>query len=137
LKLHGNGLIAKEFNENELKLPTFEEVRGGIKVTIPREKFVAISGMNVGSGVVSNVVSNVGSMSVQCRFNVGSELNERQNIILNLLETDGAYTATSLSIRLATAKRTIERDFAVLKKNGYISRKGASTKSPWIVLKKR
>lgn len=117
--------IAKEFNENELKLPTFEEVRGGIKVTIPREKFVAISGMNVGS------------MSVQCRFNVGSELNERQNIILNLLETDGAYTASSLSIRLATTKRTIERDLAVLRNNGYIQKSGVSTKSPWIVLKKR
>ena len=52
--------IKKVFENENLQVPTFEQVRGGVLATIPREIFTTLNKQNVGDNVGENVVENVG-----------------------------------------------------------------------------
>lgn len=43
--------IKNAFEQENLQIPTFEQVRGGVLATIQREKFVALNKQNVGNDV--------------------------------------------------------------------------------------
>ena len=66
------------------------------------------------------------------RLNV--RLNDTQKQILKLLKENPKYTALDLSEKLNLTKKTIERNFKLLKENNIIQRGGSKRDGYWIVL---
>lgn len=110
--------IKSAFAKENLQIPTFEQVRGGVLATIQRERFVELRNQNVGD--------NVGDVSEM-------ELTERQKNILNLIKDNPYISATQMSVMLSVIKRTIERELAVMKKNGIIYREGNARTGRWVI----
>ncbi|MBQ6276376.1 MAG: hypothetical protein IJK62_06700 [Bacteroidales bacterium] len=106
--------IKSAFAKENLQIPTFEQVRGGVLATIQRERFVELRNQNVGD------------VSVM-------ELPERQKKILNLIKDNPYISATQMSVMLSVIKRTIERELAVMKKNGIIYREGNARTGRWVI----
>ncbi|MBO4875648.1 MAG: hypothetical protein J5542_10125 [Bacteroidales bacterium] len=73
-----------------------------------------------------NVGDNVGVVSVM-------ELTERQKKILSLIKDNPYISATQMSVMLSVIKRTIERELAVMKKNGIIYREGNTRTGRWVI----
>ena len=86
--------IKSAFAKENLQIPTFEQVRGGVSVM---------------------------------------ELPERQKKILNLIKDNPYISATQMSVMLSVIKRTIERELAVMKKNGIIYREGNARTGRWVI----
>ena len=110
--------IKSAFAKENLQIPTFEQVRGGVLATIQRERFVELRKQNVGD--------NVGDVSEM-------ELTERQKNILSLIKDNPYISATQMSVMLSVIKRTIERELAVMKKNGIIYREGNARTGCWVI----
>ena len=110
--------IKSAFAKENLQIPTFEQVRGGVLATIQRERFVELRNQNVGD--------NVGDVSEM-------ELTERQKNILSLIKDNPYISATQMSVMLSVIKRTIERELAVMKKNGIIYREGNARTGCWVI----
>ena len=115
--------IGDAFEKEKLQIPVFEQVRGGVLATIQREIFVALNKQNVGDSG-GNVGDNVGDVSVV-------ELTERQQKILDLIKENPTISAAQMSVMMSVIKRTIERDLAVLKKQGIITREGGARAGYW------
>ena len=115
--------IKESFTKSNLQVPSFEQIRGGILATIRRERFVALNKQNVGDGVGDGV----GDMSV-------IELTERQHKIINLISENPTISATQMSVMMSVIKRTIEREIAVLRKQGIIAREGSARTGHWRIV---
>lgn len=114
----GYSKISGEFQRRELQTPVFREHCGGIEANILRERLIQMNGSNVVTDVVTD-------LSVP--------LTSRQLSILGALAKEGANSANSLSLLFGTTQRTIQRDLAYLRKNGFIDKSGKSNNSPWVV----
>ena len=114
--------IRNTFAKENLQIPTFEQVRGGVLATIQREIFVALNKQRCGN----DVGDNVGDVSVM-------ELSERQYKILELIKDNPTISATQMSVMMSVIKRTIERDLAELRKKGVITREGNAKTGRWII----
>jgi predicted HTH transcriptional regulator len=95
------------------------------------------SGENVGS--LSEVcTNNVGSLTEECRKFDGNESNiqltNRQKLILKLIKHNPMVSAKAMSEVLSVTRRTVERDIAVLQKNGIIRRNGNTSGGHWEVI---
>ena len=108
-----------------LQIPTFEQVRGGVLATIQRERFVAINNQNGGNGG-DDVGNNVGDVMV-------TELTERQYKILDMIKTYPTVSVAQMAVMMSVKKRTVERELAVLRKKGIIAREGGPRTGRWIV----
>ena len=116
--------ISNAFQEENLTVPTFEQVRGGVMANIKRERFATLNQSNVGENV-----GKVGSdLSV-------IELTEKQQKIIEIITKNPTITATQMSVMLSVVKRTIERELANLRQKGIISREGSARNGRWIVNK--
>lgn len=62
------------------------------------------------------------------------ELADRQQIILEILSANPAFSARAISEKVPVSERTIENDLAVLKKYGLIRRIGGRKEGYWQVL---
>lgn len=62
-------------------------------------------------------------------------LTTRQSVILKAIEVRPSHTAKSLSDLLHLAQRTIERELAFLRTNGFVDKHGSKRFGIWIVLK--
>lgn len=62
------------------------------------------------------------------------ELTDRQQIILEILSANPAFSARAISEKVPVSERTIENDLAVLKKYGLIRRIGGRKEGYWQVL---
>ncbi|MBR6082911.1 MAG: putative DNA binding domain-containing protein [Salinivirgaceae bacterium] len=113
--------IKESFTKENLQVPSFEQIRGGILATIRREKFIALNKQNVGE--------NVGDVSV-------IELTERQRKIVNLIINDPTISATRMSVMMSVIKRTVERELAALRKQGVIAREGNARTGHWRIIDK-
>ncbi len=113
--------IKESFTKENLQVPSFEQIRGGILATIRREKFIALNKQNVGE--------NVGDVSV-------IELTERQRKIVNLISNDPTISATRMSVMMSVIKRTVERELAALRKQGVIAREGNARTGHWRIIDK-
>lgn len=116
--------IANAFYEENLEIPTFEQVRGGVMANIKRERFAALNKFDVGD----NVGDNVGDLSV-------IELTEKQQKIIEIITQNPTITATQMSVILSVVKRTVERELATLRQKGIISREGSTRNGRWVVNK--
>lgn len=110
--------IANAFYEENLEVPTFEQVRGGVMANIKRERFAALNKFDVGD--------NVGDLSV-------IELTEKQQKIIEIITQNPTITATQMSVILSVVKRTVERELATLRQKGIISREGSTRNGRWVV----
>lgn len=110
--------IRDAFLKEELTVPTFAQVRGGVMATIKRERFANLNQANVGE--------NVGNLSV-------IELTDKQQKIIEIITQDPTITATQMSVILSVVKRTVERELSTLRQKGIISREGSARNGRWIV----
>ena len=118
--------IREAFKDEQLQMPTFEQVRGGVLATIKREKFIAMQQQKDGASGASNVVSDVVS-------DVVSQLTETQREIIKLIQANPFMSATQMSQVMSVVPRTVQRQLAALQKQGIIIREGNTSAKKWIV----
>lgn len=97
-----------------MERPTYEVFCGGLLATIKRPD-------------VGNNVGNVGDGHK-------AKLTERQRRMYHLIAAMPDISASQMSEICATTQRTIERDLAVMQKNGIIRREGKPKTGHWVVL---
>ena len=115
--------ISNAFKKEQLQIPQFQQVRGGVLATIQREVFVALNKQNGG-----NDGGNGGNVTVM-------ELTERQRKILDLIKAHPTVSVAQMAVMMAVKKRSTERELAILKKQGIIAREGSARAGRWIILK--
>lgn len=131
--------IHDAFIRENLMQPTFEQARGGILVTIPREKFIAIqTGKSIGTETATAQDNQTSQKSVQ-------KSTEKQQAIYDLIKNKGSIEplneplnellnteriALLLDIPYSTAKRIVKD----LEKKGLIVRVGSKKNGHWEIL---
>ena len=131
--------IHDAFVREHLMQPTFEQARGGILVTIPREKFIAIqTGKSIGAELSTTPDDQTSQKSVQ-------KSTEKQQAIYDLIKNKGSIEplneplnellnteriALLLDIPYSTAKRIVKD----LEKKGLIVRVGSKKNGYWEIL---
>ena len=114
--------IAEEFERASLPLPTIEENGGGVMAIIQRktiDEVIAERGGDVGV--------NVGDVSE-------IKLSDRQQIIVSIIRSNPTVSAKQMSETLSVTSRTIERDLAVMQKEGFIRHDGKDNAGVWVIL---
>ena len=135
--------IHDAFVREHLMLPTFEQARGGILVTIPREKFIAIqTGKSIGAELSTTPDDQTSQKSVQKSV---QKSTEKQQAIYDLIKNKGSIEplneplnellnteriALLLDIPYSTAKRIVKD----LEKKGLIVRVGSKKNGHWEIL---
>lgn len=110
--------IAEEFERASLPLPTIEENGGGVMAIIQRKTV---------DEVIAERDGNVGDVSV-------IKLSDRQQIIVSIIRSNPTVSAKQMSETLSVTSRTIERDFAVMQKAGFIRHEGKDNAGVWVIL---
>ena len=135
--------IHDAFVREHLMQPTFEQARGGILVTIPREKFIAIqTGKSIGTETATAQDNQTSQKSVQKSV---QKSTEKQQAIYDLIKNKGSIEplneplnellnteriALLLDIPYSTAKRIVKD----LEKKGLIVRVGSKKNGYWEIL---
>ena len=135
--------IHDAFVREHLMQPTFEQARGGILVTIPREKFIAIqTGKSIGAELSTTPDDQTSQKSVQKSV---QKSTEKQQAIYDLIKNKGSIEplneplnellnteriALLLDIPYSTAKRIVKD----LEKKGLIVRVGSKKNGYWEIL---
>ena len=135
--------IHDAFVREHLMQPTFEQARGGILVTIPREKFIAIqTGKSIGTETATAQDDQTSQKSVQKSV---QKSTEKQQAIYDLIKNKGSIEplneplnellnteriALLLDIPYSTAKRIVKD----LEKKGLIVRVGSKKNGHWEIL---
>ena len=135
--------IHDAFVREHLMQPTFEQARGGILVTIPREKFIAIqTGKSIGTETATAQDNQTSQKSVQKSV---QKSTEKQQAIYDLIKNKGSIEplneplnellnteriALLLDIPYSTAKRIVKD----LEKKGLIVRVGSKKNGHWEIL---
>ena len=135
--------IHDAFVREHLMQPTFEQARGGILVTIPREKFIAIqTGKSIGAELSTAQDNQTSQKSVQKSV---QKSTEKQQAIYDLIKNKGSIEplneplnellnteriALLLDIPYSTAKRIVKD----LEKKSLIVRVGSKKNGYWEIL---
>ena len=135
--------IHDAFVREHLMQPTFEQARGGILVTIPREKFIAIqTGKSIGAELSTTPDDQTSQKSVQKSV---QKSTEKQQAIYDLIKNKGSLEplneplnellnteriALLLDIPYSTAKRIVKD----LEQKGLIVRVGSKKNGYWEIL---
>lgn len=115
--------IMEGFKEAGMKLPTVEQIDGGVRVTVWRQ--------NVTSDVTSNVTSDVTSDVVSLSQ---VQLTDRQKKILEMIKLDATVSANRMSEELSVVMRTIRRDLSKLQEMGLVAHEGNTSAGRWVIL---
>lgn len=75
-------------------------------------------------------------MAKRGEMNGKTELTERQRDTLQLATHHPTLPTKEMAKRMATSKRTLDREISFLRKNGYLDKESKANNSPWVVLKK-
>jgi predicted HTH transcriptional regulator len=116
----GIGRVCDYFKEEGLQMPEFENISEGFQVTVYGYEFfneTEVIQNNDSNNVIENVIEN------------------REQEILKLVETDNKISTKQLSEKLKVNIRTIFRDIESLKTKGFIERVGADKGGYWKVNK--
>lgn len=62
------------------------------------------------------------------------ELDERQLVILNVIKDDDRISVSEMAQKTSIARRTIQRELAVLQKLGILTREGGRKEGRWVIL---
>lgn len=115
--------IKNAFMREQLQIPSFEQVRGGILASIPRERFAALNKQNV-----NNIVD--------------TQLSERQRKIYLMVQNwsiseplDEPLNTTSISKLTGISLSTVKRELTVLQQKKLIIRVGGRKEGHWEIIK--
>lgn len=114
----GYEIIRSAFQKENLSVPTFSQMRGGVMASIKRERFAALN-LPVGG-------ENGGNLAVV-------ELTDKQKEIVKIIISNPSITTTQMAVIMAGKKRTIERELATLRQRGIISREGSARNGKWVI----
>lgn len=88
-----------------------------------------------GVAIIFTLATQIGESNFGGDF--GSQLSDRQAVILSAIIKDGKETAKHLAVVLGVSQRSVENDLSYLHKKGFIAKSTKDTRSPWIVLKRK
>lgn len=115
--------IKNAFMREQLQIPSFEQVRGGILASIPRERFAALNKQDV-----NNIVD--------------TQLSERQRKIYLMVQNwsiseplDEPLNTTSISKLTGISLSTVKRELTVLQQKKLIIRVGGRKEGHWEIIK--
>ena len=125
--------IHDAFVREHLMQPTFEQARGGILVTIPREKFIAI---NSGKPVGAEVSTTQDSQTTEKGREKGREKSREKSRekIVQIMQENTHVTQEELAKSLQLSVKTIEKHIKNLKADGVIRRIGGDKGGHWEVV---
>lgn len=126
IEKYGSGIrrVIALFKEAGLPLPKFEQISGGLNVTVYSSTDL--------EGIKSDEVGNRVGNRVGDR--VGDKLSETQKKILILMRQNPFVSAQSLSEKIGISKRKIEENIRTLREKGIIVREGNARSGRWTVL---
>lgn len=85
-----------------------------------------------------NIIVDIASRGVLAPKDESKELTDRKKVIIEMIVADPFLSAKAISEKISEKKganeRTIERNFAKLKKLGILTRKGGRKEGKWVVL---
>ena len=115
--------IKNAFIKEQLQIPTFEQVRGGILASIPRERFTALNKQNIDT-------------------NADIQLSERQRKIYLMVQNwsiseplDEPLNTTNISKLTGTSLSTVKRELTILQQKKLIIRVGGRKEGHWEIIK--
>ena len=112
--------MRKAFESEKLQFPTFEQVRGGMLATIPRERFVAI---NNGTSQKSGQETESGTENTKDK-------------IIQLILSNPQITSRAIAKELDMALSGIAKHLHNLQATGRIRRVGPQKGGHWEVIEK-
>ncbi len=119
--------IREGFECADLPMPKVESFCGGVRVTFQRGFDVVTGKKFVTNNVVSDVPSDVPSLSPV-------QLTERQKKICDLIKMNPRISATEMSPVLSVVVKTVKRDLVAMQKKGVLIREGNTSAGHWIVI---
>ena len=119
--------IHDAFVREHLIQPTFEQARGGILVTIPREKFIAI---NSGKPVGAEVSTTQDSQTIETGGQTGGQTIEK---VFDLIKENPNITRAQISQILGISSSAIQKHIDTLKKSR-IRRVGGDFGGHWEIV---
>ena len=120
--------IRKAFAEENLQVPAFEQVRGGVLATIQRERFVALNKQDVGDVSVIDQLND--------RLKVLQLTDNERKVFYCIKEYDqlnDQLTTEYIAQKLGLSYSTIQRVLRVLKQNDLVHRVGSKKTGSWEV----
>ena len=130
--------IKTVFENENLQVPTFEQVRGGVLATIPREIFTTLNKQNVGdvsvidqlndriNDQVKSLQLSENERKVFCFIKEFDQVNDRLNDQL---------TTTYIAKKLGLSYSTVQRTLRLLKQKNMVQRVGSKKTGSWQVKK--
>ena len=130
--------IKTAFETENLQIPVFEQVRGGVLATIPREKFIALNKQNAGDVSVIDQVND----RINDRIN-SLQLSENEIKILCFIKEhdqlsdrlNDQLTTTHIAKKLSLSYSTVQRTLRMLKQKNMVQRVGSKKTGSWQVKK--
>lgn len=121
IEKYGSGIrrVITLFKEAGLPLPEFEQISGGLNVTVYSKTFERVDS--------DKVIDRVGDR-------VGDKLSETQKRILSLMQQNPSVSAQRLSEEIGISKRKIEENIRTLRERNKIERIGNAKSGHWEVL---
>lgn len=116
--------IRDGFEMAGMPMPRVQNFCGGVLVTIERTKFMQMSGTTDNGGSFGG---SGGSLAVV-------QLSERQRRICYTIKNNPKVTVEQMAVALSVAKRTLERELAVLQKMGVLVREGNTSAGHWVII---
>ena len=125
--------IHDAFVREQLMQPTFEQARGGILVTIKREKFIAIqTGKPIGSEV-SDAQDNQTTQKSSPKSSPKSSLKTR-DVIVELMRTNPIVTIAEIATIIHTSERNVKKHTRNLQNEGIIRRIDGNKGGHWEIV---
>ena len=125
--------IHDAFVREQLMQPTFEQARGGILVTIKREKFIAIqTGKPIGSEV-SAAQDNQTTQKSSPKSSLKSSLKTR-DVIVELMRTNPIVTIAEIATIIHTSERNVKKHTRNLQNEGIIRRIDGNKGGHWEIV---
>ena len=129
--------IHDAFVREHLMQPTFEQARGGILVTIPREKFIAIqTGKSIGAELSTTPDDQTTQKSVQKSAQKSVQKSAQKSVqkIVDFISENPNITTQEIANLLGINRSVVARHIKTLQEKGIIRRIGPDKGGHWEIL---
>lgn len=122
--------IRNTFAKENLQVPTFEQVRGGVLATIQREVFVALNKQSGGN------VSTIDQINDRLNDRINSlQLTDNEKNVFYLIKTydriNDKLTTNDIAQKLGLSYSSIQRILRILKQHDLVVRVGSKKAGYW------
>ena len=130
--------IRKAFESEQLQFPTFEQIRGGMLATIPRERFVAISNGTSQKTAQETESGTETTQKTTQEIESGTEsgTENTKDKIIQLILSNPQITSRAIAKELDMALSGIAKHLHNLQATGRIRRVGPQKGGHWEVIEK-